>query len=326
MQLAYTSWLNGGYAPVIISAERGNGITSFLNIYLKNLEDKNKTKRLDIKNSVFNKEELLLILGKMFLPEKFSMFDELVNYLNNEKNRQIVVIENLQYLYLRDVKGFDCLKVLTDIISKTSKNIFWITSTTLYANKFLNKTIRINEVFGYHIFLSQFNSEQIADLVKIRNSISGYNLEYVPDKKILRKKEFNATSFEQKQNLLEKEFFNSLNKFVRSNVSLALLYWLGSIMEIKERKVYINSDFEISNTILNSLSKEKIFVIHSLVLHDGLRISDIAKTVNYSLDETSQLVQILYDEGVLVKNDEMFFINPLLYRQSIEILKINNLI
>ncbi len=125
---------------------------------------------------------------------------------------------------------------------------------------------------------------------------------------------------------MEKEFFNSLNKFVRSNVSLALLYWLGSIKEIQERKVFINSDFEISNTILKSLSKEKIFVLHSLVLHDGLRISDLAKTVNYSLDETSQLAQILYDEGVLVKNDEMFFINPLLYRQSIEILKTNNLI
>jgi len=326
MQLAYTSWLNGGYAPVIISAEKGNGITTFLNICLKKLEDKNKIKWLDIKKSVFNKEELLLILGKMFLPEKFSMFDELVNYLNREENRQIVVIENLQYLYLRDVKGFDCLKVLTDIISKTSKNIFWITSTSLYANKFLNKTIRINEVFGYHIFLSQFNNEQIADLVKIRNSISGYNLEYVSDKKLLRKKDFNVTSFEQKQNLLEKEFFNLLNKFVRSNVSLALLYWLGSIREIKERKVYINSDFEISNTILNSLSKEKIFVLHSLVLHDSLRISDIAKTVNYSFDDTSQLVQILYDEGVLVKNDEMFFINPLLYRQVIEILKTHNLI
>ncbi len=40
MQLAYTNWLNGGYAPVIISAEKGSGITSFLNIYLKKLEDK----------------------------------------------------------------------------------------------------------------------------------------------------------------------------------------------------------------------------------------------------------------------------------------------
>jgi hypothetical protein len=326
MQLAYTNWLNGNYAAVIISAEKGSGITSFLNIYLKKLEVKNTIKRLSIKHSVFNQQELLEILGEMFLPGKFFKFDELVDYLNIEDNRQIVVIENLQYLFLRDVKGFNCIKMLTDIISKTSKNIFWITSTTLYANKFLNSTIRLNDIFGYHIFLNQFNSEQIADLVKIRNSISGYNLEYIFDKKLLRKKEFNKLSYEQKQNLLEKEFFNSLNRFVRSNVSLALLYWLGSIKGIQERKVFINSDFEISNTILNSLSKEKIFVIHSLVLHDGLRISDIAKTVNYSLAETSQLVQILYDEGVLVKNDEMFFINPLLYRQSIEILKTNNLI
>ena len=59
MQLAYTNWLNGGYAPVIISAEKGSGITSFLNIYLKKLEVKNTIKRLSIKHSVFNQQELL---------------------------------------------------------------------------------------------------------------------------------------------------------------------------------------------------------------------------------------------------------------------------
>jgi hypothetical protein len=259
MQLAYTNWLNGSYAPVIISAEKGSGITSFLNIYLKKLEVKNTIKRLSIKHSMFNQQELLEILGEMFLPGKFFKFDELVDYLNIEDNRQIVVIENLQYLYLRDVKGFNCLKVLTAIISKTSKNIFWITSITLYANKFLNKTIRINEAFGHHIFLNPFNSEQIADLVKIRNSISGYSLEYISYRKLLRKKELNKLSYEQKQNLLEKEFFNSLNKFVRSNVSLALLYWLGSIKEIQERKVFINADYEMSNTILNLFQKRKYF-------------------------------------------------------------------
>jgi hypothetical protein len=326
MQLAFTNWLNGSYAPVIISAEKGYGITSFLNIYLKKLEVKNTIKRLSIKHSVFNQEELLGILGELFLPEKFSGFEELVDYLNIEDNRQIVVIENLQYLYLRDVKGFDCLKVLTNIISKTSKNIFWITSTTLYANRFLNKAIRLNDIFGYHIYLNEFNSGQIAELVKIRNSISGYKLEYVYDKKILRKKEFHKLSYEQKQNFLEKDFFNSLNKFTRSNVSLTLLYWLRSITEIQERKVFINADFEFSETILDSLSTDKIFVLHSLVLHDGLRISDIARTVNFSLEETHQLTQILYDDSVLIKNDEMYFINPLLYRQSVEILKVNNLI
>ena len=326
LQMAYNNWLNDGYAPVIISAEKGGGITSFLNIFIKKLENKVTIKRVSIKPSICEKKDVLKLLGEIFLPEQSSGFEELVKYLNTEENKQVIVVENLQHMYLRSLKGFLCLKTLTDIISKTNKNIFWITSTTLYANDFLNKTIRINDVFGYHIFLRQLSSGQIIDLVKKRNAISGYNLEYVPDGKVSRKKDFDKLSYEQKQNLLEKDFFTSLNKFAQSNVSLALLFWLRSIREIQERKVFINADFEISSSILNSLSSEKIFVLQSLVLHDGLRVSDLAKTVHYSLEETNQLTQILYDDGVLVKTGDVFLINPLLYRQTVLILQTRNLL
>lgn len=326
LQTAYTSWLNGGFAPVIISAEKGGGITSFLNIVLKNFENKNTIKRLSIKPSVCDRQDLLKILTEMFLPEKFLSIEELINYLNSKENRQIVVIENLQHMYLRSVNGFNCLKTLTDIISKTSKNIFWITTSTLYANEFLNKTIRLNDIFGYHIFLKQLQSSQIIELIKKRNSISGYNLEYDHDGTESGKKDIEKQSYQQKQTQLEKEFFDSLNKFAQSNLSLALLFWLRSIKEIQEHKVYINSDLEISNTLLNSLTTEKVFVLQSLILHDGLRVSDLSKTLNFSMAETNQLIQILYDDGILVKNEEVFLINPLLYRQSVSLLKSKNLI
>ena len=130
----------------------------------------------------------------------------------------------------------------------------------------------------------------------------------------------------QQQNILEKHFFNSLNTFAQSNVSLALLFWLRSIKEIKEKKVYINADLEISDTILNSLSSEKVFILQALILHDGMRVSDLTQTINNSLNETYEIVQILYDDGVLIKNDEVFLINPLLYRQSVVLLKSKNLL
>ena len=326
LQMAYNNWLNGGYAPVIVSAEKGGGITSFLNIALKKLENENTIKRLSIQSSVCNQTDLLRILGEVFLPEKFLGIEELVKYLNMEENRQIVVIENLQHMYLRSLKGFNCLKTLTDIISKTSKNIFWIASSTLYANDFLNRTIRLNDIFGYHILLKQLRSNQVIEIIKKRNSISGYSLEYEYEVGKQKGKDFEKLTYEQKQTLLEKEFFNSLNKFAQSNISLALLFWLRSIKEIQERKVCINSDFEISSSILNSLAPEKVFVLQSLILHDGLRFTDLAKTINYSLTETNQLVQILFDDGVLVKNDEAFLINPLLYRQSVTLLKSKNLL
>lgn len=326
LQKAYSNWLNGGYAPVIISAEKGGGITSFLNICLERLGKNVAVKRLSIQPSVYEQDEVVKILSELFLPKKIPSIEELINIMNREENKQVLVIENLQHMYLRSLKGFLPIKMLTEIIAKTNKNIFWISTTTVYANKFLNDTLRLNDIFGYQIILKPLSSDQIIDLVKKRNAISGYNLEYIVDSGLPRKKEFNNLPYEQKQSLLEKEFFHSLNKFAQSNVSLALLFWLRSIREIQERKVFINADFEISNTILNTLSPEKIFVLQSLVLHDGLRATDLAKTINYSIDETNQLTQILFDDGILIKNDNVFLINPLLYRQSVLILKSRNLI
>ncbi len=103
--MAYNSWLNGGYAPVIISAEKGGGITSFLNIFIKKLENKVTIKRVSIKPSICNQKDVLRILEEIFLPEKFSGFEEFVNYLNNEENRQVIVVENLQHMYLRSCEG-----------------------------------------------------------------------------------------------------------------------------------------------------------------------------------------------------------------------------
>jgi hypothetical protein len=326
LEIAYKKWLQGGYAPVIISAEKGGGITSFLNISLSRLDGKIIINRRSVKPTISTASEILRLFEEIFNVEKFANSEDLINYLNNDVSSQMIVIENLQHMYLRTLKGFDGLKFLTRIIPRTSKNIFWITSSTLYASDLLNKIIRLDDIFGYQISLQPFQTNQITQLIKKRNSISGYNLEYEPDPSFLRKKEFDRLPFEQQQKLLEQDFFSAMNKFAQSNVSLSLLFWLRAINEIQERKVCINADFNISDSILKSLSKEKLFVLQSLILHDGLKADDLARTTNFSPAEATQLLQILFDDGVLVKNEDVYLINPFLYRQSVTILKTKNLI
>ena len=326
LEKAYKSWLNGNYASVLISAEKGSGITSLLNIFQKKLESKNNVCQLTIKPTVYNPELLLKTFSKTLRSAAFLNFDELVEFLNKKENNQVIIVENLQHLYLRSVKGFVGLKILTEVISKTSKNIFWIASSTLYASEFLHEAIRLNDIFGHHIFLKHLQGNKIIELIKKRNSISGYNVVYEPEGQVLDNKDSENLTSEQQQSLLERKYFNSLNKFAQSNISLALLFWLTSISKMDERKVVINADFQISDSILDSLSAEKIFVLKALVLHDGLGVNDLSKAINYSLSETNQLMQILFDEGVLVKNDGVFFINPLLFRHSVKLLKTKNLL
>jgi transcription initiation factor IIE alpha subunit len=123
---------------------------------------------------------------------------------------------------------------------------------------------------------------------------------------------------------LEKEFFSSLNFFTKSNISLAQLFWLSSIEDIKDRIMYVSANFEISDSLLNSLSTEKVFILHTLILQDGLKSEEINKTLNYSFNETRLLLQIMLEDGIIIKTDEMYYINPLLYRQTIALLKSKN--
>jgi len=246
LKLAFKKWLDGSYAPVIVSAEKGAGITSFLNIFKIKLEYDIKYKRLIIDPTVTSEEIFIKLLQDLFLPERFLNFDDFIKYLNTAENKQIIIVENLQHMYLRSLKGFLALKLLVDIISKTNKNIFWVVSTTLYANEYLSKTIRLNDIFGYEVIFKELKSDQIIELIKKRNSISGYNIIYEIDPEVAQRKEIHKLQFAQQQNLLEKQFFNSLNKFAQSNISLALLFWLSSIKDIKERQIFINADFAIS--------------------------------------------------------------------------------
>lgn len=326
LKTAYKKWLEGGYAPVIIAAEKGAGTTSFINIFRIDLENEINSKRLIVNPTVTSEEDFLKLLQDLYLPERFLNYEDFLKYLNLPENKQIIFIENLQHLYLRSSKGFLPLKLLVDIISKTNKNIFWVASSTLYANDYLSKTIRLNDVFGYQIFFKQLKNDQIIDLIKKRNSISGYSIVYEIDPELARRKEINKLNFAQQQNILEKQFFNSLNEFAQSNISLALLFWLRSITGIKERQIFINADFQISDTILKSLSAEKVFILQSLLLHDGLMVPELSKTINLSLKETREIVQILFDDGVLIRKNEVYLINPLLYRQSVILLKSKNLI
>jgi predicted transcriptional regulator len=211
-----------------------------------------------------------------------------------------------------------------EIISKTNKNIFWIATSTNFAFEYLRKTIKLDDYFTYQIKFRAINNLQMADLIKKRNSISGYKLHYEINPNMPEGKELSRLADDEAQKLSEKEFFNSLNKKMQSNISLALLFWLRAIKEIEDRTLLIKPKLELNHAIFDSLSSEKTFILQMLVLHDGLKLEEIQKTVNFSLSKTNLLVQIMCDDGIINKEDDIFYVNPLLYIQTIELLKSKN--
>ncbi len=77
---------------------------------------------------------------------------------------------------------------------------------------------------------------------------------------------------------------------------------------------------------MNALSKEKIFALHALILHDGLDIEQYAMVFNQDPEEAKMLLYLLHEDGIITIRDDDYVVNPLLYRPAISLLKSRNLL
>lgn len=326
LNLAYEHWKKGGYAPVAVVGEKGSGATTLLNFFERGLEKKYNILRTEIYNAIYKKEELKNFLASLFKVESAGSMTELMDYLNNLPFKQIVVIENIQHLFLRKVNGFVCLKALFELISKTQKNIFWIASASLYSWEYLNKSLNIADYFGYVIRLKSMEDEQMIKVILKRHKISGYNLNFKPSKEEEFSKSYKKIIEEKKQNYLSKQYFSDLNKFAKSNISLALLFWLRSTREVSGDTITIGSLRDIDFSFLSSLETSKVFTLHALLIHDGLTIESFSTINNLPEAQSRLMLFVLLDDGVIIQKHGLYKINPLLYRQAVNLLQTKNII
>jgi hypothetical protein len=323
---ALTNWEKEKFASTIIVGEKGSGATSLINFFIGNNAEQYEIIKSSLLEPIPDQGSFFNFLSGILKVEKFKSVKEIIEYLNTLPAKKIIIVENLQRLFLRRVDGFIVLKTFFEIMSKTNKNIFWISTSTIYGWIYLDKTIQAFDYFGYVINLTKLNDEQITSLVSKRHRVSGYNIEYLADDEIQKSKTFKKLSDEEKQPYVKKKYFEELNKFAQSNISLALIFWLRSAKEIINDEIKIGSPPDLDYSFLSNLSNDKVFALSVLLLHDGLREEDYANIFDVSLDKSRLLFLLMHDDGIIVKQNNLYMINPLLYRQIVGLLKSKNII
>ena len=321
---AYQNWEQGKYAATALIGEAGSGSTTLTNFFLEELKNRHHTLRTNSYLQVYQEADFLSYFQKLFDCDPFEDLDQLVDYLNGLDGKRIIIVENLQHFYLRKVNGFACLKMFYELISRTNQNIFWLTTINLYAYHYLNKTSQIQDFFAYSIFMQPLKDEQVTNIVLRRHRVSGYNTQFKPSKYDRNSSRFKKMTEKQQQQYLQKEYFSGLNKLANSNITVALIYWLRSTLKVEEDTITIGSMKDIDFSFLNNLSSEKLFTLHALILHDGINIEDHARVFQQALEKSKLVLILLYEDGIIIRKDQRYFINPLLYRQVVNILKSKN--
>ncbi len=323
----YSNWMAGRFSPTIIYGEKGSGATSLTNVFTKNNNSNHELMKIVIKESVICKEDFINLFYSESDKSKTNELQDLIQFLNNKTSgKKIIVLENLQHLFLRKINGFENLKLLFELISATNQNVFWITTCTIYGYNYLQKTISISDYFANHIELGDLSDQQIIDIIVKRHRVSGYDLNFIADESITANKKYQKLSDEEKLGYLEKNYFSLLNKFADSNISLALLFWVRSTSAISDDKITIGNLPKIDFSFLSSLSNTKLFVLNYLLIHDGLTEEDVTSINGVALLKNKRLLITMIDDGILIKNNKLFQLNPLLYRPIVEVLKSKNII
>jgi hypothetical protein len=321
---AYNQWMQGRFATVLVVGEKGAGITTLFNLYLRELGNSCDVIRVTPTQNI-NSEQMLFVTFEKAFGFPIKTFDDLVEGLNAGE-RRIIVLENLQKLYLRKVGGFYSVKLVTELISLTSKNIFWLIGCTEYAYNYLNKTISLPEHFSYNVTLENLSDDDIINVIERRHRVSGYNLEFEPANGDLNSKKYKKMIAGEQREYLKSSYFSDLNKVAKSNISLALIYWLRSTKQASGNTILITSLKNIDFSFMKGLSYEKINVLNMLLLNDGLSENEIAEVTNQSVQKNRSILYPLFEDGIIIRQKDIYFINPLLYRQTVNLLKTKNIV
>lgn len=337
VQEAFQNWHKGRFASTVIVGEKGSGITTLINFFLKQSNQRQikqcRVIRAQRLYQMHREEELLDYLRSFFPGKPISSMDELIVHIKQSDSPFIFIFENLEHFFLRKVGGFKCLKLLFELISKTNHDIFWLCSCTLYSWHYLDKTIRISDYFEYIVTLQPIRHPQLREVILKRHRVSGYQVIYEASSEDRQKKKFHKMDEKEQQAYLEDEYFKDLNHITAGNFSIAQLFWMRSTRRVTEDTIYIGSLKNYDFSFVKSIPLHHMLTLHSLLLHDGLQEAQYQELVEYQNPggkhtvkpgkSSLNLIQLM-DDGFITKKEDVYLVNPLLYRQVVSLLQTKN--
>lgn len=269
LELAYENWKIVN-SPLLVVNDPGEGGTSLLHastyIYPT-------AKILETNQAIDSYKKLISILTNILrIDEDFKSLKDLEKYIQSSDENHVVILENIERLFIRRIRGFDLLEDFLLFLHATKSKIYWIISINKYSFYYLNRVKYFSSHFPSIIHLKPISKQQLKEEILNRNN--GYNLVFLKPNKITKKfeKQLKKATKEERQVLLENLFFKRLFSFAKGNISKAILYARNSAYNVKEKAVFIKP---IEIKVLEELSLNELFILEAIFQHRSLSIKEL---------------------------------------------------
>ncbi|MEP1152219.1 MAG: hypothetical protein ABJH08_10875 [Balneola sp.] len=325
---AFESWKEGFPSSVAIVGEKGSGKSTLTHLLKEEHLSDEKVINIEIKQSIWRIEQILSLMGSSFEVSDANRPETIVNAINAREERIVVNLEGIQKLYLRNINGFEALEALWLIISETKGKVFWVATCSRYAWEFLNKTEGIETHFTHVFWTDSLNETNIKNVIMNRHEKSVYKLNFEADESTRKSRNYKKRLDDPKavQEYLKEIYFEKLSDLTEGNTSVATILWLRSIKKVEGRTLTILPFQPVNVETLEILKPETLFTLAAVVLHDTLKVSELCRILNLTLPQSRVLLTRLKSRGVLIEGDSGYYLNQLVYRQVLRLLKRRNII
>lgn len=328
MRDSLDQWKRNIETNVLIYGEKGSGKTTMIQFIEDDLFKDEKVYKLDFAYTFHREEILIEKLAETFGFKNITDRKELVEEMQKLKKRPVLIIENLQNIFIRNIHGFGALESFWKIMSSTKSSLFWCVSCSRYSWNYISKISEADQYFSHTIEADVLDEEQVKKAIIARHRATGYELYFESNETIKRSRSFRKLlgSEEKSQEYLRNLFFSKLHKVCEGNISIAMIFWLQSIKEYDDSK-FVIKPLEVADVDkLDVPSREMLFTLTALVVHDKLNDEEMALALHIDPSDSRLMLMRLKSKGIIYQATNGYNLNHLVYRQVVRLLKRRNII
>lgn len=324
---AFANWQDGHEGITALVGERGSGRTTLLNFAEQRFFADLPVVRIDLAERGSDPGFLRKALKSAFPDLKSRTPENMIAELETAEEPLVCILENLQYFYLRTVRGFEAVETLMELFAKTGRRIFWVVTCTRYAWNYLDKVLGLGRSFTTVLELGQISPEAIEAIILKRHRVTGFELEFEAPPHIAESRRFRKLAGPaEQQAFLQAHFFDQLEKFGSGNITVTQLYWLNAIRRFDDDRIVLNPEVNLDSAFLYELPPEELFALGAILQHEALGVAELARVMRIGERRADLILTTLANRGILLEGGPGFMIHPFLYRPMVTVLKVKNII
>jgi len=225
----------------------------------------------------------------------------------------IFIIDDVHLLLRRVVGGFDLLEAVAGIVQACSDEHFWVLGLHRPAWSYIDGVSdNARLVFRQRIELPGLDANALESTLTARTRNAGYEPAF---DKLLQRSQGRADD-DKTAAKARSMYWRIVTQASQGNPDVALDFWLSSLGsavpadngELATVPVYLALGH--ADTEVEKLSDHYLFLLTALVVHDGLKLADLADVLNLPVAETRSACQTLQSLNILEHQRTRFIIAP----------------